>query len=205
MKEKAPFILILIILIAINSFTLFLYHRLKQKEIEGEIIRVNQVSSLKDIQNTYRLNSKIDILNSCLCVDNVMIKDTVDNKFPINKIFDNLQERVLVCRFSQRHCESCVNSLIQILRNRVDSIGKENVVFLGNHRNNRIFKRTIPLYGIEDLKVYNCPKLSIPVEELGYPYYFILDSRLQISNVFVPDKATPNVTFEYLKNICKKF
>ena len=72
-------------------------------------------------------------------------------------------------------------------------------------RNNRIFKREIPLYGIRDMDVYNTNTFNIPVEELGFPYYFILNSNLQISNVFIPDKATPSITNIFLKSVNKKF
>ena len=41
--------------------------------------------------------------------------------------------------------------------------------------------------------------------ELGYPYYFVLHDDLTISNVFVPDKATPAITIKYLELIKKQF
>ena len=201
MKEKTFYILIIVALLAINGFTLVRFYKIKQQSN----VLLNQESNKSDELNSYKINFAVNILNSNYHLDNVIIKDSLNNILSLKELFKDKQEQLLVCRFSQMHCESCVNSSIQILRNRIDSIGTNKVVFLGNHRNNKIFNRVIPLYKIQDMRVYNCPAINIPVEKLGYPYYFILDKNLQISNVFVPDKAKPNITNKYLENICKRF
>jgi len=154
---------------------------------------------------TLRLNFTTNILNSNLQLENIFIKDSINILLPINEVFDEKQKYILVCRFSEHHCESCVNYSLKMMTSWIDSIGNGNVLFLGNHRNNRIFNRVIPLYGIKDLSTFNAPAFNIPIEEIGYPYYFLLDRNLQITNVFIPDKATPNITNEYLKNIKLKF
>lgn len=204
MTEKRFLILIIAALIIINIFSLIRFLNLKQLKNIIEANGIHQQTITTDELHTYRHNFKVNILNSNLVIENLDIKDSLNITFPIKKIFDDKQESILVYRFSQMHCESCVNSSIQITQNWVDSVGINNVVFLGNHRNNRVFNKTIPLYGIQGLKVYNCPKINIPAEDIEYPYFFVLDSNLQISNLFVPDKATPFITNSYLKNVSKK-
>ena len=204
MKRNTLQILIIVSLIAINVFVLFHVVQLKQEKVTK-----NYYSNLKnnpdDELYSYRLNFTTSIINSNLQLDSVALKDTLNNVIPLKNVFRKGQRQILVCRFSKTHCASCVNFAIQILQNWTDSIGRENILFLGNHRNNRIFKREIPLYGIRDMRVFNSYTFNIPVEELGFPYYFILDRNLQISNVFIPDKATPNITTNYLENVNKKF
>ena len=85
------------------------------------------------------------------------------------------------------------------------TLGKENILFLGAHRNNRIFNKQKPHHGIQDMNVYNTGVLSLPAEEMGFPYYFVLDSTLRVTDVFVPDKAVPELTDRYLKMIHKRY
>ncbi len=204
MKEKTFLVLIIISLLAINGFALLRINKFKQKAMTERAMRYNDEKE-KDELITYKVNFTANILNSNLQLDNIIIKDSLSKIIPLKEIFNSKQKQILVFRFSQLNCESCVNSSIQILRKWVDSIGVKNVLFLGNHRNNKVFRKTIPLYSIQGMKVYNGPAINIPAEELGYPYYFVLDSSLQISNVFVPDKATPSITNKYLEYIKKKF
>ncbi|MFV0506587.1 MAG: hypothetical protein ACK5L5_07750 [Bacteroidales bacterium] len=93
---------------------------------------------------------------------------------------------------------------MEVLQKQGNTIGKENILILGNYRNNRIFYRTMEEYNIDYPNIYNTNSLDIPAETIDYPYFFILDKDLKISNVFVPDKGLPNITIEYLdgfKNI----
>lgn len=205
MKEKTFLILVIISLILINVFIIIRFYYFKHHEIANEAIYNNTVFNGNDELHSYMLNFSTSILNSNLQLDGIMIKDTLDEIIPLTEAFNRGQKHILVCRFSKTHCESCVNFSIQKVRACVDSIGKDNVMFLGNYRNNRVFNKIIPLYGIEGLKVYNTSSLNIPVEELCYPYYFVLDESLRISNVFVPDKATPHISNNYLRNIQKVF
>lgn len=205
MKERAFLILIIISLIAINGFSLFRFYRFKLQSNKDNAISFKNENRESDELYSYKLNFMTNILNSNLQLDNIMIKDSLNSIIPMKEAFYHKQKQLLVCRFSQTYCESCVNFSILILRTWVDSIGVKNVMFLGNYRNNRIFNRTIPLYGIQGMKVYNGSEINIPAEKLGYPYYFVLDSNLQISNVFVPNKGLPDLTSKYLKNIHKRF
>ncbi|MBZ4676472.1 MAG: hypothetical protein JG782_1091 [Anaerophaga sp.] len=179
--------------------------QLKQEKVVANNNNSNLKNNPKDELYSYQLNFTTNLVNSNLQLNGVTLKDTLNNIIPLKQVFLKGQRQILVCRFSKMHCASCVDFVIQLLQNWTDSIGKEKILFLGNHRNNRIFKREIPLYGIQDMNVYNTYTFNIPVEELGFPYYFILDSNLQISNVFIPDKATPNITNLYLKKINEKF
>jgi hypothetical protein len=138
-------------------------------------------------------------------LEGIAVKDSLNNILPLQDVLKSDKGQTLVCRFSEFYCESCVNFSIQLFRHCIDSIGKNNVLFLGSHRNNKIFNSTKPLYGIHNMNVYNVANLNIPAEKLGYPYYFVLNSDMTIANVFVPDKATPVITIDYLKKIAEKY
>ena len=203
--KRSFLVVIIILLIVINLFTLIRFYHLKALLPASKAYSFMQAGDESDERITLGLNFTTNILNSDLQLENILIKDSLGNTQSISEIFDEEQKYLLVCRFSDLHCESCVNYSIKMMNHWIDSIGPNNVLFLGNYKNNRIFNRVKPLYGIRDLRTFNTPAFDIPVEELGYPYYFLLDRNLQIVNVFIPDKATPKISNEYLKNIKTKF
>ena len=196
---------VIISLLAGCVFMLLRFRKLQQQKAEAEELCVHLQEKAQEQLNTYQSNLETAILNSNLQLENRMIKDTLNNRIPLKSIFAKGQRQLLVCRFSHRHCESCVDATIQTLQKQVNQIGTENIVYLANHRNNRIFKKTIPLYGIKGVRVYNTQEFSIPVEQTSYPYFFMLDSNLQVSGIFVPNKGVPAVTVKYLEAVKKLF
>ena len=196
---------LIIFLLAGCVFLLVRFRKLQQQKAEAEELCVHLQNKAQEQLNTYQSNLETAISNRNLQLENQMIKDTLNNPISLKSIFAKGQRQLLVCRFSQQHCESCVDATIQILQKQVSQIGVKNIVYLGNHRNNRIFKKTIPLYGIKGMPVYNTQKFSIPVEQAGYPYFFILESSLQVSGIFVPNKGVPAVTVKYLEAVKKRF
>ena len=148
MSKKLLFFIILSLL-AINAYTLIGFHRLNKQN------NVRQNISENDELNTYKVNFSTNIQNNHIKVEKIVAKDSLNNIFPLKDILDNGSERILVCRFSESNCESCVRFSIQLFRQWTDSIGKNNTLFLGTYRNNKIFNRTKPAYGINDLNTYN--------------------------------------------------
>ena len=47
--------------------------------------------------------------------------------------------------------------------------------------------------------------LSLPLEEEGFPYCFLLSSDMTILHAFIPDKAVPDLANNYLKNISQRY
>lgn len=205
MNDK-KYLVIIVVLVAINIFTLINFLEVKQQNtLKDSSIDSNQANIVQGELNAYKVNFSAGINNSNIQLPDMLVNDSLSNEVPLKMTLDIGHDQMLVCRFSQMHCESCVNSAIQNFKEWVKTSGVQNVMFLGGHLNNRIFKRTIPLYGIQGMKVYNASSLNIPAEELGYPYFFILDHNLQISNVFVPDKGQPALTKIYLEEIQERF
>jgi hypothetical protein len=199
--SKKFLIFIILSLLAINVYTIVNFYRFKKQNITSPYRNISENDEL----NSYKVNFQTNVKNSNLRLDGIDVKDSLDNVFALKDVFRDNQKQILVCRFSELHCESCVNFSIQLFRSWVNKAGKDNMLFLGTYRNNKIFNRTKPIYGINNLNVYNISALNIPVEELGYPYYFVLNNDLTILNVFVPDKATPVITNNYLDMIYKQY
>ncbi len=199
--NKKVLLVIVFSLFAINIFTWIYFIQSKKQDT----ITFNQDPSKKDKLHAYESNFITSINNNGIKLGEVILKDSLGNIFSFNDIWENGQEQILVCRFSELHCQSCVNSSIKMLLLWADPIGRNNLLFLGAYRNNRILNRTKYIYDIQDLITYNTPALNIPAEELGYPYFFVLNKDMTVTNLFVPDKANSAITNNYLELIYNRF
>lgn len=205
MKQNTLLVLIILALIAINVFTLLKFNKLKQQKNNKNLVNNFQDNVKAEELNAFKASFKTNLKNSGLPLNEISIKDSLNNANPLKKVFDNTQKQMLVFRFSKRHCESCVVASMEVLQKWIGLIGDKNILILGNYKNNKIFQRTMKEYGIKYPNVYNSESFDIPAEELGYPYFFVLNRNLEISNVFVPDKGLSKITTEYLKGIHKRF
>jgi hypothetical protein len=134
----------------------------------------------------------------------MVLTDSSNIKTEISSLF-HAKEKFLVCRFSELHCQECVIYATIKLLNQSKTMGDINILFWGAYEHIKSLNIAKKHFGIQDMPVYNISNLNIPAEELGYPYYFVLNSDLTISNVFIPDKATPSMTNNYLKMVYKRY
>lgn len=112
---------------------------------------------------------------------------------------------MFVCRFSESHCNCCVEFMISSVRQWAPSIGKDNVLILCDYRDDRIFNRIRALYQLDEFLMFNVRGLEIPIEDYGFPYCFVLNKNQMIADVFVPDKAAPMVTSYYFDLLKSKY
>ena len=120
---------VIISLLAGCVFLLVRFRKLQQQKAGAEKLCVHLQNKAQEQLNTYQSNLETAILNSNLKLENQMVKDTLNNRIPLKSIFAKGQRQLLVCRFSQQHCESCVDATIQILQKQVHQIGVENIVY----------------------------------------------------------------------------
>lgn len=204
MKKNGLLVFIIISLFIFNVYSLYRYYDLKK--LHNLNIDHNLAEIKNDELDTYRSSYIGGIFNNGKKINNhLLAKDSLHNLIPLKKTFDNKQNNILVYRFSKRHCESCVVASLEVLKRHIDYIGVSNILILGNYKNNRIYNRTMLEYGINKMKVYNIPSFKIPAEEIGYPYFFVLNSNLEILDLFIPNKVAPKLTDNYLSIINKKY
>lgn len=107
---------------------------------------------------------------------------------PLLSLFPDSSEWLFVYRFSEHHCESCMEYGLDLLKSQTDS-SDAGVLLLGEYANNRIFKRLVGELGIGGYHIGNSGRLNLPAEEYGYPYYFVLNKEGIVSCVYVPSKG----------------
>lgn len=166
----------------------------------------NENITEKDELYTHKINFRTAILNSNIKLDEkIMVRDSLNRHILLYDTFVNTRKPIIVCRFSETNCASCIKFSINMLCEWKKKVNVGDVLFLATYRNNRILNKEKKLYKIQDLNVFNISDFYIPAEEEGYPYYFVLDSTLNISNLFFPDKATPKITEKYLTLIQERY
>lgn len=193
--------MLILFLLGINVFILIKFHQY----IKESTLYINVLQNNPNELNALKVNAEVVIENSDIQLKNVMVTDSINELKTFRNLFKSGQSKFFVCRFSDIHCESCVEYAIKTTLQWSDSIGKNNILFLGTHRNRKIFNKQIKSYGIDKFTTVNIPSLNLPAEELCFPYYFVLDSTLTVLNVSIPDKGVRNVDHRYFQKIQKKY
>ncbi|MCK7540813.1 MAG: hypothetical protein MZV63_62955 [Marinilabiliales bacterium] len=101
---------------------------------------------------------------------------------------------LLFLRYSSLNCNLCVDHSLNYLKSLADSIGHENIVILASYNTMRelaLFKRVnqirFSVYRIAD------NSLGIPADKYSFPYLFITNKSLTVTNLHIPDKDVPQL------------
>ena len=113
---------------------------------------------------------------------------------------------LLFLRYSSLNCNLCVDHSLSYLKSLADSIGHENIVILASYNTMRelaLFKRVnqirFPVYRIAD------NSLGIPADKYSFPYLFITNKSLTVTNLHIPDKDVPQLDKILLSVIPARF
>ena len=129
--------------------------------------------------------------------------------------FDNLEKYkepvgslpVLVVRFSQRHCSSCIEDLISLLNKNISQKISVKVVFLTDFLKSIYAKSFIKqndnfLFPMRNIGVSGT---GLKSESVNLPFMFIVDKENKIRQVFTHVKEDKTRTIHYLKAIVDNY
>jgi hypothetical protein len=188
-------------MLILNAFLLFKLFSLKK----SHKATLNTLVTAQDNRVVaYNNNFNFNLWNSGISLENVILADSANRAVVINDLFQE-EDNLLICRFSELHCRECVTYATVKLIHTTEKISKNHIVFLGSYGNNKNMNFMKDQLGLQDRSVYSVFDLNIPAEEAGFPYYFMLDRTLRVSNLFIPEKLTPELTNNYLKMINKRY
>ena len=109
---------------------------------------------------------------------------------------------VLVLRYSELNCQSCVDDLLTEIKE--DGIfNATNTLLLAYYSEPAYlyqFKRMNRL----ELPVFSIQHTGLPPDTLNLPYFFLMNSKLQISNVFIPEEGDTDAIAAYLAFAAKR-
>ena len=185
-----------------------------------DFLQVNQVQkcrqeiALKDsvIQKELVSSFRQDYLSSCMItlvrydrsrIENVVIIDTTKQQKQLKEVVKN--GPVLICRYKESHCPACVDFAMLKIQNMADSFPHNRIVILAQYEENRLFRHYNRQHNPKQLSAFNVGTLNTPIEDVAAPFYCILHEDLSIGDVFIPEKALPDLTTLYLRLEKKKF
>ncbi|MEO9885045.1 MAG: hypothetical protein ABJR05_06705 [Balneola sp.] len=115
-------------------------------------------------------------------------------------------EKVLVFRFSELNCGSCVTREIRELRDFAKKYGWEQIIFLATNSDNEALETYKRVSGIKT-EVYNINQhfFELDKELIDTPYMFIIDQDSIIKELFISMKQDPDRSVDYFNSISKYF
>ena len=138
------------------------------------------------VQNTGRIISDV-----------ISVEDSLKNSHALRDVVKGIN---LVCRISDRCCAQCVEHAVSILTGNKSAFDFTKVLFLSDCNSPRVFKLQIREYSLEDCNMFNCGNLGLPIEEIMFPYFMVIDSSLTVRAVYAPSKSTHGTDFDF-KNV----
>lgn len=197
-SHKISLLCIAFLLTLLNVFLIIKYTHCKKN---NEILLSNAERKIENIMERYDISLYQSYRTNGIILDDIYLTDTNNEKSKLSKLFIN-RDIILVCRFSEHHCDECTAYSIIKLINHLDMLGLKNVVFLGSYENSKHASVITSNYSC--VETYNIQSLNISVEEIHHPYYFTVDRNLRISDVFIPDRSFPHLTNRYLEIVNNK-
>ena len=179
-----------LLLLGVNMVTLKKYKALKtycQEQIADKSITGQKEMALW-------VNSQIAFSVNGMKMPNILLKEYNGVTIPLEEYMKGRKE-VLVVR---------VNEKIGRLSKELNL--DENILLIGSYQSStarRYLEKNMKLPStVFDIENGN---LSLPLEEEGFPYCFLLSSDMTILHAFIPDKAVPDLANNYLKNISQRY
>ena len=107
-------------------------------------------------------------------------------------------DKMLVARYADINCNSCVDTLMTHLAKKYADIGEGRIVVLSNYGSRRDYINFIRINGL-DFEIYNLSAPLCDADSLNVPYMFILEGNKKINDFFIPRKEYPRGIDEYLE------
>ena len=146
------------------------------------------------------------LLNGGLAIDPAAVAGVEpDNPFSPANLFDSGEERCMVCRISQYDCESCTDYALEKIVQKTRKWGMKLIVLADYHNSREVGLFRSRHSGADHIDYYIMGRADLPIEEVGMPYYFVLDAQMKVNDVFVPVELLPDLTNRYFAKLERKY
>lgn len=168
--------------------------------LQNESYTKHSNSSIIDNDSVYICLRNNEINNLDLGIQFPMINFEKD--LSLSDLLNKSSTPILVFRFKETNCRLCIDNELEMMNKCLSNFDKHCII-LGSFGKNVKLKNFMRIKKIETLSFevpYDCLK-NWNVEQYEAPYYFILHPNLRVSNFFIPEKAFPSLTEQYLKGV----
>jgi hypothetical protein len=199
-------VVFIITLMVLNVVFVFRFRHLKENNQILIIKAEHKIRELKSLNDKLQymiynnLYSEATLLNPDICLTGV------DSKSKISLEDFVLNSPVLFLRFTEYSCHVCVEQALKKVHDMNSSFKTEKFVILASYENLKdllLFKKNnnidYPIFTIFS------DTLSVPIETLNFPYFFILNKDFQATNIFYPLTSLPELTDDYFGILRKKY
>lgn len=198
------FVATVLFLLACNVGVLWLYGR---KAKEQQLV-IESLLPYMDRVNTLSGNLLRNVRNAGEVVsDSAMLTGSQGETMTLGSVVEGLGDYVLVVRFSERHCQSCVAYAISLMKEvESDTTLRVPVIYVGDISNKLLFKEQVEGLGldVENDEVYNCSDLGTEcLEYEGFPYYILIDGDRKIKMCYFPTKGMGGFDKDAIIKACK--
>lgn len=134
----------------------------------------------------------------------------IELRSPIEKnstrISDLIKDKkvLLFFRFKENDCDACIQKGLELLKKTKNQLHNQRIIILSGYKNVSQFYAYAKSENIL-LEIYNVDVLPIPIDNQNNPYFFILNERLEMKNIFIPMKEDMKLTADYLDCIKDKY
>ena len=204
--QRVIILVFLLLMVSLNIVFVFWFRQLRENNQIAIIKAEHKIEEIQSLNDKLRymvynnLYSESTPLNPNICLTDV------GSKSKINMEDFALNSPVLFLRFTEYSCHICVEQALKKIHNMHSSFKTEKFVIIASYENLRdllLFKKNnnidYPIFTIDN------DSLSIPLETLNFPYFFILNKKSQATNIFYPLTSSPELTDDYLEILIKKY
>ena len=184
------FVLATLLICSLN----FLNKKSDKRGLRFEEEQPIEVFYLHELFKSTITNESLD-LNDPLVYRGNAVNDTFS-------LFDIVNDKCLVFRFSGEACNTCIDFVIEQLKKTFpDYASNERILLIGSNINNRVkekyYGKPVISYVLEDL--------GLPFEEYNIPFLMIIDRDRESKMMFIPEKSMPDLTEMYFKAVKERY
>lgn len=167
---------------------IFICNIKKNKQNLGNII-LSSKETFTDIAKRVAMHS--DYCGTSILEDSLSIQSLTKGELLLKQV---ISEKKFVIYFNKNQCDDCIRKLIMEVENAFNNSDlNERIILLASNYSIRelmVFKKTnhihYPIFLIED----NNSSFFCKMSQSNQPFSFVIDSTLQIGNIFFPDEKT---------------
>ncbi len=154
----------------------------------------------QELDEFHRVNSEVNAKMAGRIAYNISCADADGQTVQLSSLVE--KKPVLIFRYSNLNCNTCVESEFEHLNQIFDNHGDDPVVILCSYHRERdfqIFKRINQI----EFRIYQIPHDGFDwiAEHFDSPYYFILNSGMTVSDILIPNKEYPDISKQYLVGV----
>ncbi len=192
---KTPYLYICVILL-FASFTVIFMQRQQFK------------STFQDYEERFATDStKMDGLKNLIFLYGEYINIPLKSNMIVNdssgkqiKIIDLISTRKYIYHFDETNCFTCVEQYLGFVKKLSKKIGKNKVIIIGSYKNYKDLFLNLKRFDLSGISIYNIDPSALENTKIGKintPYILSVDSLLNVSRVYIPEKALPELSEMY--------